>query len=470
MKAVWQLWLQPWKKVPVLAVLVSLIWLGAMVTFCFAASHQVKLSALAVGMIAFGSWFWHVGQGQILRELCRPESFLMPYFTRRLACAAAINLTQWVLLPACISSLLGLPPAWLIAAALLCAAALGLAIGCGRRAGLLIWLLFIGAGWMPQLAAQAWYAALNSPLTAPLLLLIAILILHISLRPLLRIDDRETEASPLESMNLGRTNDTGGAPRLPRSAFNKRIGSLFDHTSQWALDQALHSYRQRPGSAQRLTLIRRLLLPHDNPLAIALRLALVACFVTIYFFAAIHRQHFNAAVVGAYATMLALTRFPQLGRGMQRMRPNLADLYLTLAPTTQAQYQKTLADALLILVPVSVLTAVAYTLLGIVLVHAAEPVQMLTTTIIVTTAASLVALAVHLIGPEGSFGRGLVNVVVIFGTMATYWGGYWLIGALGYVFGGGLMLIIALSFGISVWFAAQREYQRRRPCFDAPVA
>jgi hypothetical protein len=204
-------------------------------------------------------------------------------------------------------------------------------------------------------------------------------------------------------------------------------------------------------------------------LAIALRLALVASFVTIYFFAAIHRQHFNAAVVGAYATMLALTRFPQLGRGMQRMRPNLADLYLTLAPASHAQYQKTLAEALLVLVPVSVLTSVAYTLLGIVLVHAAEPMQMLMTTIIVTTAASLVALAVHLIGPEGTFGRSLVNVVVILGTMATYWGSYWLIDTLGYLLGGGLVMIIALSFGMSVWFAAQREYQQRRPCFDAPL-
>ena len=58
---------------------------------------------------------------------------------------------------------------------------------------------------------------------------------------------------------------------------------------------------------------------------------------------------------------------------MLRMRPNLADLYLTLAPATRSDYQKTLANALLVLVPISVVTALAYTTLGIVLVHAAEP-------------------------------------------------------------------------------------------------
>ncbi|MFC5743046.1 hypothetical protein [Dyella tabacisoli] len=469
MKAVWQLWLQPWKRMPVLAALVSLMWLAAMGMYLFSVDSEVDLNAAALGLIAFGSWFWHIGQGQILRELCRPESFLMPDFLRRLTWTAAIDAAQWVLLPALLSGLLGLPHAWLIAAALLCVAALGLVSSQGRRAGLLIWPIFIVAGWKPELAVAALHIALQSPLTAPLLLLVAVLILHLSLRPLLRIDDRDIETSPLESMSLDRSNNIGGTPP-PRGALSKRLVGLFDRTSQRALDLALRSYRQQPGARQRLTLIRRLLLPHDNPLAIALRLTWVAAFVTIYFFAAIHRQHFNAAVVGAYATLLTLGRFPQLGRGMQRIRPNLADLYLTLAPTTHAQYQKTLADALLILVPISVLSAVAYTLLGIALTHAAEPVRMLMTTIIVTSAASLVALAVHLIGPESTLGRTLANIVVILGAMASYWGGYWLIGALGYVFGGGLVAIIALSFGLSVWFAGQREYQRRKPSFDAPMA
>jgi hypothetical protein len=174
--------------------------------------------------------------------------------------------------------------------------------------------------------------------------------------------------------------------------------------------------------------------------------------------------------VGAYAVLIALARFPQIGRGMQRMRPNLADLYLTLAPATRTQYQQTLADALLVLVPIGTLTALAYTGLGIVLTHAAQPVLMLLVTLVVATGGGLVALAVHLIGPQNAVGRQLVNAAVLLGTTAMYWIGVWLVGTLGYVFGGGLLALVVLGFGLGAWFAAQREYQRREPCFDAPLA
>ena len=33
-----------------------------------------------------------------------------------------------------------------------------------------------------------------------------------------------------------------------------------------------------------------------------------------------------------------------------------------------------------------------------------------------------------------------------------------------------LLALVSLGFGLGVWFAAQREYQRREPCFDAPLA
>jgi len=58
---------------------------------------------------------------------------------------------------------------------------------------------------------------------------------------------------------------------------------------------------------------------------------------------------------------------------------------------------------------------------------------------------------------------------VLLGTTAMYWAGVWLVDALGYVFGGGLLALVTLGFGLGVWFAAQREYQRREPCFDAPL-
>ncbi|WP_266171919.1 hypothetical protein [Dyella subtropica] len=471
MKAVWQLWLQLWKRMPVLVVLAILMWLGGLVIIAMNFREEERPVYLGAGLCAFASWFWHIGQGQVLRSLCRPESFLLPDFRRWLAWTAAIDVLQWVILPSLLAALFVPSHVCLIAAALLLVAALGLATGCGRRVGLLIWVVFIAAGWMPQVVAQVVEVALNSPWTAPLLVLAATLLLRVTLLPLLRIDDLEVEPSPLESTSLGRTNTTNidGTPQ-PRGALGKRVAGLFDYFAQRAMELALQRYRRHPTAAQKLTLVRRLLLPHDNPQAIALRLLLVAGMVAIYFFAVMHRQHFNAAVVGAYAILLTMTRFPQLGRGMLRMRPNLADLYLTLAPDTRAQYQKVMVDALLILVPVSVLTALAYTLLGSVLAHAAEPGRMLLTAAIVATSASLVALAVHLIGPQGSFGRAAVNLVLTFGSMAVYWGGYWLIGAIGYAAGGMTLAVVTISFGGGVWYAAQREYQRRAPCFDAPLA
>jgi hypothetical protein len=235
------------------------------------------------------------------------------------------------------------------------------------------------------------------------------------------------------------------------------------------MEQALARYRRRPSWRLRMVLVRRLLLPHDNPQAIVLRLLLVAVVVSFYVVAVMHRQRFNGAVVGAYAILLCMSRFPQLGRGMLRMRPNLADLYLTLAPTTRADYQKTLVDALQVLVPISTLSALVYTALGIVLVHAAEPLRMLLDAAIVAAPASMVALAVHLIGPEARLGRSLVNIMLALGAMAAYWGGYWLLGALGYAVGSVLLALLVGSFGLAVWRAARREYLGRPPCFDAPL-
>ncbi|MEP6899240.1 MAG: hypothetical protein ABI870_11980 [Rhodanobacter sp.] len=468
MRAVWQLWLQPWRRVIVLMLLGQLLWLGALAMLLLGDDRQ-GMAMAAAGLLLPGSFFVHIAQGQTLRGLCRPETFLLPSFRRRLTATATIETIQWVLLPTLLAWLIHLPHLLLFATALFGVAALGLSIGCGRRVGLLIWVVAIAAGWMPGLAAQVLQIALDSALTAPLLWLLLGWLLLITLRPLLRISDREVDVSPLESMSLGRLNAPSSGATPPRGALGKRVAGWFDITSQQALENALARYRRQPGPLRQLALVRSLLLPHDNPLAVALRLVLVALMVTLYFFVIQHRQHFNAAVIGAYAILLSISRFPQLGRGMLRMRPNLADLYLTLAPRTYVEYQKTIADALLWLVPVSVMTALAYTLLGVALVHAEEPGQMLLASLIVATAASLVALAVHLIGPEGSFGRGVVNVVVVLGAMATYWGAFWIIGALGYGFGGGVAALITLSFGLAVWFAAQREYQRRLPCFDAPL-
>lgn len=471
MRAVWQLWLQPCRQLLVGALLLQLTWLVAAVLLACAPAVGVGVAGAAAPLFGFGAWFWFTLLGLCLRGLCRPESFLLPGFRRRLAAMGALQVAQWALLPTLAALLLGVPHALLGGAGILLMAAIGLAASSARYVNLLVWCLFVLAGWQPGLARQIGNALVTSPWTVPLALLLTALITRLSLHAMLRIDDQEPHASPLENTQLGRsrTRSLDGTPAR-RGKLAKRIAAIFDNTSQRAMEQALARYRAKPTWRLRMVLVRRLLLPHDNPQAIALRLVLVAAIVAFYVGAVMHRQHFNAVAVGAYAILLGLTRFPQLGRGMRQMRPNLADLYLTLAPTTRADYQQTLLDALVVLVPITVLSTVAYTGLGIVLTHAAEPVRMLVDAAIVSVGASLTALAVHLIGPEGSFGRGVVDLVVTLGGMAVYWGGYWLLGALGLAFGSAALLLVTLGFGLGVWTSARREYLRRPPSFDAPLA
>ncbi|OOG36444.1 hypothetical protein B0E52_16725 [Rhodanobacter sp. C06] len=470
MRAVWQLWLQPCRQLLVGALLLQLTWLVAAILLACTPAIGMDIAGVAATLLAFGAWFWFTMLGMCLRGLCRPESFLLPGFRPRLATAGALQVAQWVLLPTLAALLLGVPHALLAGTTILLLASIGLAASSTRYINLLVWGLFVLAGWQPGLAGQIARALIASPWAMPLALLLAALIARLSLGAMLRIEDRETDSSPLENAQLGRTRvrSLDGTPAR-RGKLGKRIGAIFDGTSQRAMEQALLRYRRRPTWHLRMMLVRRLLLPHDNPQAIALRLLLVAAIVTFYVVAVMHRQRFNAVMVGAYAILLGVARFPQLGRGMRQMRPNLADLYLTLAPPTRADFQQTLLDALTVLVPITVLGTVAYTGLGIVLTHAAEPVRMLLTAAIVSVGASLTALAVHLVGPEGSFGRGLVDLGVTLGAMVTYWGGYWLLGALGHALGGGVLLLVTLGFGLGVWTSARREYLRRPPCFDAPL-
>jgi len=461
-----QLWLLPCRQMPVLGVLGHLLWLGALACLVWIVPHADG-AAIGTGLLAMGSWFWHLGLATTLRSACQPETFLLPAFRRHLAIFGLLDAALWVGLPAALALALGVPYALLGGALLLLAAAMGFAMGVERWVSLLFWPLLVLAGWMPGLAGAIVHDALRSPLTLPLLLLVAALLLRLALHPMLQVTDRPPDTSPLEGLSLGRNATPDAAPR--RSALGRRFEGWFDTIAQHAMEQALARYRAAPSAARRRTLVRRLLLPHDNQVAIALRMAIMAVFATLYVIVALHRRHFDATVVGAYAVLIALARFPQIGRGMQRMRPNLADLYLTLAPITRAQYQQTLADALLVLVPIGTVTALAYTALGIVLTHAAQPGLMLLVTLIVATGGGLVALAVHLIGPQNTVGRQLVNAAVLLGTTATYWVGVWLADTLGYLFGGGLLALLVLGFGLGVWFAAQREYQRREPCFDAPL-
>lgn len=470
MSVAWQLWLQLLRRTPLLVVLANLLRLGAAYFTVQWLRGDQGLAIVAAMLFGVASWIWHTGQGHQLRGVCVPESFLLPNFRRRLLEYGVIDAAMWVLLPLAVAAIGGAPHLPVFACGLLLLAAAGLLMGSNPRTGAYIWPLFIVLGWMPAFLAAMLKEALRSPLTPWLLLAVVVLLLRLSISPLLRIEDRETEASPLESTSLGRM-QARGVPGEPRrfGLFGKRIAALYERLAERALQRALAAYERSPSFQRRMILVRRLLLPNDNPEAIVLRIALVAAIVCFYVVAIMHRQHFNPAVVGAYAIMLSVSRFPQLNVGMVRMRPNMADLYLTLAPETRAEYQQTISDALLVLVPISLCTALVYTALGAVLVHAPDPWRMLFVAAIVSLATSLAALALHLIGPEGTTGRTIVNLTVVFGTMAVYWGGYWLVGTIGYAIGGGLLALVAPGFGAGVWFAAQREYVSRAPRFDAPI-
>ncbi|RUL70968.1 hypothetical protein [Dyella choica] len=470
MNVAWQLWLQLFRRMPVLAVLANLLRAAALYCAVQWLLGDDEFGVLAASLFGVATWMWHTGQGYNLRGVCAAESFLLPNFRRRLLEYCVIDLVMWVLLPLVVAAMGGVPHLPLLACGLLLIAATGVMMGSNPRSGAFIWPVFVVLGWMPSFVADFFKEALRSPLTPWLLLAIVALLLRFSIAPLLRIEDRQADASPLESTSLSRM-QTRGAPGEPRrmGAFGKRINALYEQLAERAMRRALAAYQRSPGFQRRMLLVRRLLLPNDNPEAIGLRIVLVSMLVCFYFIAIMHRQHFNPVVVGAYAIMLSISRYPQLNVGMVRMRPNMADLYLTLAPETRAEYQRTISEALLVLAPISLLTALVYTMLGAWLVHAPDPWHMLFVAAIVSLAASLAALALHLIGPEGTTGRTIVNLVVVFGTMAVYWGGYWLVGTLGYALGGGLLALLALGFGLGVWFAAQREYVSRAPRFDAPI-
>ena len=221
MRAVWQLWLQLWTRLPVLAVLSMLMCLTGLV-LALIAMLDARVAYVGMGFVAFASWFWHIGLGQVLRGVCRPESFLLPGFRARLAWLGVADVAQWVLLPGVLLVLAGPPHGALIVAGLVVVAALGLALGCGRRVSLAIWAVFIAAGWMPRLASQVVTVALASPWTAPLLMLCAALLIRYALAPLLRIQDADTPTSPLENASIGRNSQSAldDAPAR-RGAWNR---------------------------------------------------------------------------------------------------------------------------------------------------------------------------------------------------------------------------------------------------------
>jgi hypothetical protein len=465
MKATWKLLAMPARRMPVGAVLVALLYLGGLIGAVYAHEPAVLF---ATGMAC---WFWHLMAGFALRGLLRAETLLLPRFRAYLALAGAADVLLAVVVPTAVFvALAGPQHIALLASGLLLASVIGLATGLGMRAMMLLWLVFVAAGWMPRLTDAVGHAALTSPWTPLALLLSAALLLSLALRPLLTIRDRGEDESPMQAIADGRKPAPGadGTPRA-RGFIGKRLNALFDGSAQRALAAALSRMQKNPTPSARMALVRAVLLPHDNPAAVGMRVVWVGLIAAVYFFATHAAQRWHAGYVGAYAVAIAIGRFGAVGQGMLRMRPNLADLYMTLAPATRRNFQATLADTLLWLVGVSIFNCLAYAALVAVLLHSHEPARLILAAGITGIGAAFGALSVHLIGPESPTGRGLMQIVLMAAAAGVYALVFWLLGRFGLAIGAAAALILTLPFGIGAWQAARREYLQRAPRFDAPV-
>jgi hypothetical protein len=142
---------------------------------------------------------------------------------------------------------------------------------------------------------------------------------------------------------------------------------------------------------------------------------------------------------------------------------------MTLAPSTRAEFQATLADVMQWLIVVAVFSSVAYAGLVVLLLHVGDPAQLLLAASISSVAASLCALAAQLIGPESTFGRIVAQLLVLAGAIGAYALTYWLLGLFGLDWGSAASILLTLPFGIGTWLAARREYLGRAPRFDLPT-
>lgn len=465
MKAVRKLLALPVRRMPVGCILVLLLWLAGL------AGMLLSGQAGLVFVAGVATWFWYMLAGVTLRSVMRPETLLLPGFRRHLAVAGIICALVTVLPPlAMMIALGGAGHALLAASLIVLAMVVGIATGLGMRITLVIWLLAIAAGWQPGLSAMVSHAVMASAWSPLLFILLAGLLLYHGLRPLLVIADKDVDESPLQAIADGRklATNADGTPRH-KGLIGKKLTPLLDHTAQRTLTAALTRFDARRSHGNRMAVIRAVLLPHDNPQAVALNLLVIVVIASLYFVLTDAAHRWQVGYLGAYAVIISLSRFAAVGRGMLQMRPNLADLYMTLAPDTHRTFQATLADALLWLVAVTSFNCMAYAVLVVLLLHDDQPAQLLLATGITGIAAAFSALGVHLIGPESKTGRMLVQFALMGGAAAAYALVYWLIGRFGLAAGAIIGLVLTLPFGIGGWREARKIYLQRRPVFDAPL-
>lgn len=469
MKAAWNLLTLVFRQLPVAAWLLAACFLAALV--------GLAVTGLAAWMagLAITVWFYHILAGISLRGVLRHESLLLPRFRARLALAAAIDIVLTILVPVLVALVLvpqGAASAGLLGAGLLLLASLGLGSGLGMRAMLLFWVVLMLVGWLPDFAKDLLVRAVHSPLMPILMVLVSVLLCSLALRPLLEVSDHAIDASPLGAAlggNRPGTGTLGSASPRPRTPLARWLRSLLDSHADSTLVGALARHRARPGERTRIALVRAVLLPHDNPRAVLVQVAIMAVIGTGYFFLTHAAQRWDPTYVGAYAVILGTLRFASIGQGMVRMRAHLAELYLTLAPRTRRAFQATLADAMLWLVAVAVFNCIVFALLIILLLHAQQPLRLMLAAGISGLAGALGALSVSLVGPDSTGGSMIARLLMLSAAVGTYALVYWLLGRFGPGLGAGMALVLTLPFGIGAWRAARSEYLKRSPRFDVPL-
>lgn len=466
MKAAWTLLALTPRRMPVGFAVNVLLYLGGLLAVIGLQAPSLIVVAAVAG------WLWHMMAGMTLRELLRPETLLLPEFRRHLAQAGGIDLLVTIALPLVVMLLVGGSSLILLSGAgMLLALAFGLATGAGLRASMVLWPAFILAGWKPQIAALVAQAAMASAWTPLALLLLAILLLRLTLRPLFAVVDREYDESPLDAIADGRKPMRSGdsTPRH-RGWLTRKLSWLSDLTAQRSLRASLQSFQRHPTPSARQRLIRSVLLPHDNVAAIALRLSMIAAFGSLYALVMHASQRWHVGNMGAYAVILGIGRINIVGQGLRRMRPNLADLYMTIAPITRAEFQQVLVRVFQSLIAAAVCSSLVFAGLIGLLLHAGNLAQFLLAAGISSAAAAMCALAAELIGAGSGFGRIAMQMLVLGAAIAAYALAYWLLDRLGLRWGSMAAGASTILPGVGIWLGARSTYLGRTPCFDAPLS
>ncbi len=466
MRAVLKLVLLPLRIAPWAIVAIAIL-IGFGGVLSAVGQHPHPEIVLIFAGISF--WFLWLLAGAALKGIARKETLLLPDFTHALAQAgAAWALLFWLAPCLIVAVLYGLRPAWMVLGVGAVGAAWAVLSASGSRSGLWIWVLIVGARFVPPSLWLALEPVLTSawlPLTG---LLLAALLLRLTWQRLFPAGDPSLPESPLAAPDPMRRSGGSGTPTAPRSRLVRRLYDWSVEGAGTRLKRMAARYHAAPSPARERTLLRTLLLPAEQPRGWLVRWLLFGIFVTIYALALGHGAQLG--MVAGYATFFAMTGLNTVGAGMPRLQPSLVELYFTLAPQTRADFKTSLVDSFLGVLPGAILSAFVYTTLAALLIDRAQWLQVLTTTAILAPPLALGTLALYLNLPGNVILRTVVTIITVFGQLGAYWTGYALLTRFGPLWGGAPTLVLTWGFAIGAWTAARRHWIDSPLSFDPPRA